>query len=311
MREIRSAVITGPTGAIGQALCRLLLSNNIKVFAVCRPNSKRAHRLPNHTALNIISCDITELDSLPQKLNESRIDAFFHLAWAGNDGNNRNNMRIQTANIGYTLDACHTAYELGCRVFIGAGSQAEYGRSDKPLAPDTPCFPETGYGMAKLCAGQMSREECKGLGIDHIWTRIFSVYGPFEQASSMTISTIKQLLCNKVPAMTSGEQVWDYLYSDDAASALYNLALSGMSGAVYTLGSGNAQPLRKYVEIMRDAVDPSISIDFGAIPYGEKQIMNLQADISTLTADIGFKPKTDFKEGIRHTVEWVRRSEDE
>ena len=157
MRNIRSAVITGPTGSLGQALCRRLLSEGIEVFAVCRPGTPRAAALPAQQGLTVVYCDISELELLPEKMGGRRADAFYHFAWAGNSGNNRNNMQLQTDNIRYTLDACHAAHELGCRVFIGSGSQAEYGRSDKPLAPDTPCFPEIGYGMSKLCAGQMSR----------------------------------------------------------------------------------------------------------------------------------------------------------
>ena len=124
----------------------------------------------------------------------------------------------------------------------------------------------------------------------------------------MTISTITKLLRGETPAMTAGEQLWDYLYSDDAAEALYLLALRGRNGAVYPMGSGASRPLREYVGLLRDAVDPSLEINFGAVPYSENQVMQLTADISALTADTGFMPKTDFREGIRKTIEWVRES---
>ena len=77
-----------------------------------------------------------------------------------------------------------------CQVFIGAGSQAEYGRVEGVLTAQTPCFPENGYGMAKLCAGQMSRVECQTLGMAHIWTRILSVYGPHDGPATMILSLI-------------------------------------------------------------------------------------------------------------------------
>ncbi len=306
MREIESAIITGPTGALGQALCRCLLSRGIRVYPVCRSDSPRTKMLPHHPGLQIIPCEIGRLGMLPEILTDRKIDAFFHLAWAGNDGNNRNNMDFQAANIRYALDASRAAKELKCQVFVGAGSQAEYGRTDRALAPDTPCFPENGYGMAKLCAGQMTRVECIRLGIDHIWPRFLSIYGPYEQLSSMTISTILKLLRGEIPAMTAGEQMWDYLYADDAAEALYRMAAYGKNGAVYTVGTGKTRRLREYVEILRDTVDPSLSVDFGAIPYSVNQVMHLEADISLLTSDTGFIPKTDFREGIQKTVDWVR-----
>lgn len=306
MRNIKTAVITGPTGAVGEALCRLLLSKGVSIYAICRPDSSRKQFLPRNDNLVAVDCDISELRLLPDKMNGEKADAFFHLAWKGNDGDNRNNMRLQTDNIKYTLDACHAAKQLECYVFVGTGSQAEYGRVSTPLGPNTPCFPENGYGMAKLCAGQMSRVECQQLDIAHIWTRILSVYGPFEQPSSMTISTIMKLLNGEIPAMTTGEQLWDYLYADDAADALYRIANSGRDGAVYTLGSGKSRPLREYIDILRDTVDPSAQIAYGTRPYAKKQIMHLEADISSLTNDTGFIPETDYQDGIRRTVEWVR-----
>lgn len=305
-RVIRSTIITGATGALGQALCRLLISEGVQVFVVCRPESLRAKTLPQHTKVKIISCDISELEMLPELIPEKTIDAFFHLAWAGNDGNNRDNMEIQIANIKYAINACYAAEKLGCQVFIGAGSQAEYGRTNFALKPETPCFPDNGYGMAKLCAGQMTRVKCHNFGIDHIWARFLSVYGPYEQTSSMTISTIMKLLSGKTPAMTAGEQMWDYLYADDAAEALYRMAMFGQNGAVYTVGSGESKQIREYVEILRDAINPALPIEFGAVPYAQDQVMYLKADISELTSDTGFLPRTDFKTGIRKTIEWVR-----
>ena len=309
MRTLHTVIITGPTGAVGQTLSRLLLRKGITVYAVCRPGSPKIGRFPAHERLHIVPCDITALRSLPQMIQEVRAEAFYHFAWAGNDGSNRDNMPLQTANIRYTLDACEAAHALGCGVFVGAGSQAEYGRSSAPLSPQTPCFPENGYGMAKLCAGQMSRKECKRLGMAHIWARILSVYGPYEQASSMTVSTITKLLRGECPEMTAGEQIWDYLYAEDAAEALYRMAVSGRDGAVYPLGSGSPRPLREYVSMLRDAVDPALPVAFGARAYAENQVMYLAADLTALHEDTGFVPQVSFAEGIRRTVEWVRQGE--
>ena len=65
-------------------------------------------------------------------------------------------MELQNNNVKYALQAVKAAKELGCTRFVGAGSQAEYGRVEGTLTPDTPAFPENGYGIAKLCAGQMT-----------------------------------------------------------------------------------------------------------------------------------------------------------
>lgn len=304
-REIQTAVVTGPTGVVGHALCACLIRNGIRVYAVCRPGTVRAESLPRSENLTLLFCDSSEFSTLPERL--PRADAFFHLAWSDTASALRNHLPAQVRNIGHTLDACRAAKELGCKVFVGAGSQAEYGRVSGALKPDTPCFPENGYGMAKLCAGQMSRLECHKLGLIHIWPRILSVYGPYDGAGTMISSVIRKLLAGECPALTAGEQLWDYLYADDAAEALFQMALNGKDGAVYPLGSGQAHPLREYVEILRDAIDPRLPLGFGEIPYGPRQVMCLKADLNALSADTGFSPKANFETGIHETIEWIRK----
>ena len=80
-------------------------------------------------------------------------------------------MHLQNKNVEYALDAVEAAKRFGCHTFIGAGSQAEYGRVEGLLKPDTPTFPEMGYGIAKLCAGHMTRKHAYQLGMNHIWVR--------------------------------------------------------------------------------------------------------------------------------------------
>lgn len=83
-------------------------------------------------------------------------------------------------------------------------------------------------------------------------------------------------------------------------------AEKGCDGAVYCLGSGQAKPLKEYIEIMRDEIDPGISLKIGAKPYADKQVMYLCADITDLQNDTGFVPRVEFREGIRRTIQWVK-----
>ncbi len=306
MRMIKTAVITGPTGAIGTSLSKLLSDKGIRVYAVVRPESHRSEHLRGINGVEIVECDVSGLDKLPNLIPSA--DTFFNLAWAKTTGQGRNDMDAQIRNVQYTLDAVRAAGALGCSVFIGAGSQAEYGRVGGPLTPFTPCFPENGYGMAKLCAGQMSRVECEKFGIEHIWPRFLSVYGPYDGENALIPILIKKLLNGEKMPLTSGEQLWDYLYADDAAEALYRLALYGKRGSVYPVGCGSAKPLRDYLEIVRDAIDPTLPLGFGEVPYGDKQVMHLEADLAAIEKDTRFHPNTSFEEGIRKTIEFVRET---
>ena len=302
---MKNVIITGPTGAIGVALIEYLISNKINVTAICREGSDRIKNIPESSCVKIIECNLDKLSTLEKSLSKD-YDVFFHMGWESTFGDNRNNVCIQTRNIQYTLDAVELASKLGCRKFIGAGSQAEYGRSKEALSATTPTNPENAYGVAKLCAGQLSRIRCQQLGVEHIWVRILSVYGPCDGENTMISHLIKKLLKQERPSCTNGEQIWDYIYSKDAAKALALLADKGVNGKVYCLGSGKAIPLKNYMLAIRDRINSELEIGLGEVPYGSQQVMYLCADISELTKDTGFIPSITFEEGIKETIEWMK-----
>lgn len=299
------AIITGATGMIGIALINQCIKEGIEVYAVCREKSAKVDRFPEHPLMHVVECNLEQLN----KLDKAQIpggDMFFHLGWDSTIGDGRNNMPLQLKNVQYTLDAVEAAHRLGCSVFVGAGSQAEYGRVEGSLNAFVPAFPENGYGMAKLCAGQMSRVECTKFGIRHIWTRILSIYGPYDSEKTMVSTVLSKLLKSEKPSLTACEQQWDYLYCDDAAKALLLLAQKGHAGKVYCIGSGKVRKLREYVEIMKDKINPVAELGIGDIPYGEKQVMYLCADVEDLKNDTGFEPSIDFEVGIEQTIQWMK-----
>ena len=300
---MQRAIITGATGAIGTALINELISNNVEVLVFCREASKRNDRIPVHKLVTKKYCSLNELSSVVNDTGKS-YDVFYHFAWQGTTGSARNDMYLQNMNVKFALDAVEAAKRFGCHTFIGAGSQAEYGRVEGTLKPTTPAFPEMGYGIAKLCAGQMTREHAHQLGMKHIWVRILSVYGPNDGAQSMVMSTINKLKAGEIPQFTKGEQLWDYLYSGDAARAFYLLGEKGIDGKTYVLGSGKAKPLAEYIDEIRCVVNPDSEMQLGAIPYAFKQVMYLQADITQLKEDTGFEPQTEFRSGIENILKW-------
>ena len=291
-------VITGATGAVGTALIAEGIRQNVEMLVICRKASKRRQQIPDHPLVKVLELNMEEYETYQPPEGEMPYDVFYHFAWGGTTGDGRNDCEIQEKNIRYALDAAALAKRFGCSAFVGAGSQAEYGRVEGNLNSQTPAFPENGYGMAKLCAGQMTRLYCRQAGMRHVWTRILSIYGPGDGAGSMVMSAIHRLLAGETPAFTKGEQQWDYLYSGDAAKALLLLGEKGHDGGVYCLGSGKARPLADYIGMIRDAIDPRLSVALGAVPYAPGQVMYLCADIAKLKEDTGFAPEVSFEEGI-------------
>ena len=301
-------VITGPTGAIGHALIEKCINNGDEVLAICRKGSARINTLPKNSKVSVLELSLCDYDEYINAVAAPDVpyDVFYHFAWNGTTGSSRNDADLQSGNIQYALSAVKLAAFFGCRTFIGAGSQAEYGRVEGSLKPDTPAFPENGYGIAKLCAGQLTRILCGQLGIRHIWTRILSVYGPYDGENSMVISSLRKMIRGEETHFTKGEQEWDYLYSGDAANAMYLIAQKGVGNKIYVIGSGKTRKLMDYIKVMEQKAAPAVRPVLGAVPYADKQVMYLCADISELAEDTGFVPEVDFEDGIEKTIRYVK-----
>ena len=149
---MKKVIVTGATGMIGIALIKYLLDRDINVLAIIRPNSIRAQNLPDNKNLKIVECNLNCLNKLYIETND--YDTFFHLAWEGTIGETRDDNIIQNRNIQYTLDAVELAKRSGCNTFIGAGSQAEFGRIEGIITEDSIENPDNAYGQAKLIARQ-------------------------------------------------------------------------------------------------------------------------------------------------------------
>lgn len=93
---------------------------------------------------------------------------FFHFGWANTAASMRDNISIQNPNVMHACDVVEIAKRLGCHTFIGAGSQAEFGKHNETLCEKTLCTPETAYGIIKLSACYATELVCKQNGIKHM-----------------------------------------------------------------------------------------------------------------------------------------------
>lgn len=296
---MKNLIITGATGMIGSAIIREAIRQGCKVTCIIHKGSKRISNIPQNPLVTIVECNIDEYNSLEFG---GAFDAFIHLAWDKTSGVGRDDVDTQLKNIQYTLDAVRLAHRCGCSVFIGAGSQAEYGVQTVPLTEDLPVQPESGYGIAKFTAGKLSSMLCKQLGIRFNWFRILSIYGKNDGENTLISYVIRELIAGRSPELTKCEQLWDYLNCEDAAKAFFAVLEKGIDGKIYPLGSGQGRKLSSYVEDIRDVINPNMTLGFGKKEYYPHQPMYLVADISELTKDTGWKPEIEFKDGIKSLI---------
>lgn len=303
------ALVTGATGFIGSYLVARLVRDGADVAVLLRPGTdawRIRELLPRVTRLD---ADLSELAAAEPSVASFAPDTVFHLAWHGVGNAAHHDIAQIDANLHPTLELVRLAGRIGCRTWIGLGSQAEYGPANCRLNETAPTQPVTTYGVAKLCAGLLAERLATENEMRFAWLRVFSTYGPKDNPGWLLPYLIRTLLRGETPELTRCEQQWDYLYVEDAAEALCHVANTPAARGVFNLGSGRTVSLRSVVERVRDLIDPRLSLGFGAQPYRPNQVMHLEADVTRLQSVTGWTARTPLEDGLKRTVDWHRSAE--
>ena len=304
------AIVTGATGFIGTALCEELLKEGHDVIAIIRPVSAKRSKImklyqnnPQYQSrLKIIEITLNQLNILAE-LEGVQADVFFHLAWNGSSGSDREDFELQYSNIRYIAEAIRVAKLCGCKTFIGAGSQAEYGVVHGPAAEgEVVPNPFMMYGAAKEAAYQMGRLVAKQVDIRFVWARIYSVYGVGENPGSLVNYVIQSLKAGKVPELTFCENMWNYIYITDCTNALRRIAETEDIDGIIHIASDETRPLKEYVEEIRNIVAPGMEIGYGKRISDEERTFCLNPICQKMKKNKIFC-KILFRDGIKLKIE--------
>lgn len=299
-------VVTGATSFIGKAVVNELLSQGHQVYVIVRPSSTQKDYFQHMKNCQIVLSEMGNVSFWGRYIQVA--DYFIHFGWEGVGAEGRSNSDIQRENIKITLKCIEEAGRLGCKKFLFAGSQAEYGIKKDIICENTPCDPIIEYGKAKLEVWNQGSVLAKNLGIIYYHARIFSVYGAGDHPWTLVSTCIYNFLNGQEMRTSSGEQLWNYMYIDDVAKTLVKLMESSAESGIYNIASEDTRPLKSFIKEIYECCGKQGDLLLGTFDPLEKP-NNLNPDITKLKKVIGKIPKTDFYEGIKETIR-CRKNED-
>lgn len=294
-------VITGATSFIGLELTEYLLANGHSVIAVCRPNSKGLSSIPN--GVEIVSSEMSDYGNLHIEI--STADVFINLAWGGTGHDGRNVVDVQNENITHTIAAMFVADKIGCKLFVEAGSQAEYGSTIEPQSEDSVCNPFSEYGKAKLMVKEELFKISEQLGIKYIHLRIFSIFGENDHPWTLVMSAIDKMLKNEQVDLSPCTQNWNFVYVKDSVKIItklcdYAIRTNGFTHEVYNIASRDSRILKDFVEEMKAITKSKSVLNYGSIT--PSNLVSLQPVISKMESATGIYEYTQFADVINKII---------
>lgn len=291
-------LITGASCFIGKPLTEKMLELGNIVYAVVRNPEKITLRDKN---LHVIRCKMSEYDILKDMIGE-KVDTFYHLAWDGTRGADRQDKKKQQDNLVASLEVVHAAYQMGAKAFVCIGSQAEYGNCEGVITEEYPAHPTTEYGKAKLEMYNKGRQFADEVGMKFLWPRIFSAYGVGDFEGTMVISSLEKMLKNEPVQLSPCTQMWDFINLHDVISALIRLPKA--DSGIYNFASGEHRVLREFVEEMKIMAGSTSELQYGA--NTSAAVVSFMPDCSKLKKAIDWKPEVSFEAGINEIINSLR-----
>ena len=296
-------LITGAGGFVGSALSKKLSSQGHKVYAMYI-SSKEYERNNANSNLNIVPfiCDLSNHGVVDDIDIKDEVDRFIHLAWMGISRDDCRNIDIQKSNIQLTLNAVSLAEKSHAKRFVFCGTNQEY-LVDHSMV-DNSLSPASIYGVCKLCARKLSQALCKDK-MEFCSTAFSNVFGVGDYSKRTTNLFIHKLLLGEKLSLIKGENLYDWIYIDDAVDGLIQVSQNGISGKQYYIGSRKLRPFKSIITELRDIVSPETELDFGT--FNDSSYTDYSSfDLDALYNDTGFECKADFKASILKTTEWVK-----
>ena len=297
------AIVTGASGFVGRAVCSELASRGYEVTAVVRDAAKA-----DVEAAHIIECDMRDYGRLTEKIGDCGFDVMYHFAWQGTAGDARRNYEIQLDNVRASCVLAEQCAALKCRRFVYAASIMEYEVASLMETPGAPAASNI-YSSAKLAADYMTRTVAVANGTEYIRAVISNIYGVGENSPRLINTSIRKLLNGEHCSFSAGEQMYDFVYIDDAARLFAAIGDKGKNNMTYYIGSQDPKPLKTYLLAMRDAIAPGKEIGLGKIPFDGVSLTYREFDVDSVYKDTGIRPTVSFEDGIRNTYRWICQEE--
>lgn len=296
-------LVTGASGFVGKHLIKRLFQNE-EIYGIVKSNKAALRGL---RLSKIYQADLSNYASVAKIITDANPDRIFHLAAYPDKGNNTGHIKAAfDSNVFGTLNLLMASRNINYKRFIFAGSYKEYGNKAVPFSEDSSLKPLSGYAASKAAAEQYCNL-FQALGKPITMLRFATTYGPGQEQATLIASTIKSALLNEKIVITSGNQTRDFLYIDDAVSALIKSAYSPYAeGEIFNIGSGYEIKVKEIVKEIVKICKSKSKVKAGELPQRQNEVLHMYGNTAKAHKLLKWHPKTKLEDGLKRTVKWYK-----
>ena len=308
-------LITGIAGFIGSSLAHAVLAQGDQVRGIDNfSTGKRENVAEILDRIDFREADLLDLDAVQAACRGA--DFILHEAAIPSVPRSvKDPLESNRANIDATVNLLVAARDAKVKRVVYAASSSAYG--DTPTLPkreDMQPNPISPYAVAKLASEYYMTAFCRCYGLETVSLRYFNIFGPRQDPTSpysgVLAKFITQMLKGQQPTIFGdGTQSRDFTFVDNAVEAnllACKAPAAEVTGRVFNVATGRRVDLNETFRILKTLTGYKGEAKYGPERAGD--VKHSLADLSRAEKHLGYKPKVNFEEGLRRTIEWYREA---
>jgi len=327
----KAILITGGAGFIGSHVVRRFVNKYPDYLIVNADKLTYAGNLENLTDIeskkNYIfeKIDIVDKQSVLKLFKKYMFDGVIHLAAESHvDRSITSPDEFVFTNIIGTVNLLNTVRDMWAdkfqeKLFYHISTDEVFGSLGKEgfFTESTAYDPKSPYSASKASSDHLVRAYNHTFGIPAVVSNCSNNYGPNQFPEKLIPLVINNIKNNKpIPVYGKGENIRDWLYVEDHASAIDLIFHHGKPGDTYNIGGNNEWKNIDLIKLLCSITDKKLGRSAGTsemlITYVKDRPghdLRYAIDSSKLRKELGWSPIPDFKEGLEKTVEWYLSNE--
>ena len=329
---MKNVLITGGAGFIGSHVVRLFVKKypqynifNLDALTYAG-NLSNLNDVSNKKNYTFLKADITDFKKISNLFEKHQFDAVIHLAAESHvDRSITNPTEFVLTNVLGTVNLLNAAKNSWSsfenKLFYHVSTDEVYGalEDNKELFTEkTPYDPKSPYSASKASSDHFVRSYFNTYGLPVVLSNCSNNYGPNqfpEKLIPLCIHNIKQK--NALPIYGKGENIRDWLYVLDHATAIDEIFHNGKKGETYNIGGLNEWTNIDLVKLLCRIMDEKLNQISGTseklITYVKDRAghdLRYAIDATKIKEELNWEPSLQFEKGLEKTVNWYLENEE-